>query len=415
MIQRDKYLAQLVSSRGNGLIKIVTGIRRCGKSYLLFHIFHDYLLSHGVDRAHLIEVALDDLLNEPFHDPRQLLLHIREQIVDSGTYYVLLDEIQMVDNFVGVLNSLLHLDNVDVYVTGSNSRFLSSDIATEFRGRGDEIHLSPLSFAEFFSVHGGDKQSAWRDYISYGGLPQVLSLETAEKKVGYLRNLYSAVYIKDLVERNKIKKVADFDKLVKILSSAIGAPCNPNKLANTFKSVEKSDLNAETISFYLSYLQDAFMIEKSLRFDIKGKRYLGTLSKYYFVDMGLRNAIIDFRQIEETHIMENVIYNELRSRGYLVDVGMVEERGWKDGHATKRQLEVDFVANQGSRRYYVQSALAIPDAEKMAQETASLRRIADSFKKVVIVKDDVVPWHNEDGFLIINLFDFLLNPDSLEA
>jgi len=414
-IKRDIYLNQLISGMGNGLIKIVTGIRRCGKSYLLFKLFRNHLLASGIDKKHIIEMALDDLLNEEFTDPHKLLYHIRQQIKDDGTYYVLLDEIQMVDNFVRVLNSLLHIDSVDVYVTGSNSRFLSSDIATEFRGRGDEIRLHPLSFAEFLSAYDGDKSDAWRDYSTYGGLPQVLSLDSATKKASYLRNLYETVYMKDIVERNKIKKTAEFDKIVKIMASSIGSPCNPNKLSNTFRSVEGVSLHAETIGFYLSYLQDAFLISKALRFDIKGRKYIGTLPKYYFSDIGLRNAIIDFRQQEETHIMENIVYNELCIRGFLVDVGLVETRSYSKQAGTERkQLEVDFVANLGSNRYYVQSALAIPDAEKMAQETNSLRHIPDSFKKVIVVKDNIAPWHNNDGILIISLFDFLLNFSSID-
>jgi predicted AAA+ superfamily ATPase len=414
-VKRNNYLNQLISSRQNGLIKIITGIRRCGKSYLLFKLFHEYLTSQNVDENHIIEIALDDLMNEEYRNPHKLLLYIKERMTDKSLYYILLDEVQMMDDFVGVLNSLLHVENADVYVTGSNSKFLSTDIATEFRGRGDEIHVYPFSFAEFFSVCKGEKQDAWKNYFTYGGLPLVSSLETEQKKITYLRNLYHTVYIKDIVERNNIKKVPEFNKLVKIMASSIGSPCNPNKLSRTFKSVENTELNSETIGFYLSYLQEAFLIEKSLRFDIKGKKYIGTLSKFYFTDPGLRNVIIDFRQQEETHLMENILYNELRMRGFLVDVGLVEVRTTNKLNGTiRKQYEVDFVVNFGSKRYYVQSALSIPDSEKMSQESAALNHIPDSFKKVIITKDNISPWHDEKGILILGLFDFLLNPDSLD-
>lgn len=413
-IKRDIYLNRLIAGIGNGLVKIVTGIRRCGKSYLLFTLFREYLVKHGTDDSHIIGIALDDVLNEEFLDPRTLLMHIKERMVDSDTYYILLDEVQMMDNFVGALNSLLRLPNVDVYVTGSNSKFLSSDIATEFRGRGDEIRIHPLSFAEYMSACGNDRLDAWRDYIVFGGLPLVVGLDSNQKKMTYLKNLYNTVYLKDLIERNNVKKSANFDSLVQIMASSIGSPCNPNRLSNTFKSVERAELSPDTIAQYLSFMQDAFLIEKSMRFDIKGKKYIGTLPKYYFSDMGLRNALLDFRQNEETHLMENVIYNELRIRGFLVDVGMVEVRTAVGGNSSRRQLEVDFVANLGSQRYYIQSALAMPDREKTEQETASLNRIPDNFKKIVIVKDNIVPWYNDRGVLILGLFDFLLKPDSLE-
>ena len=413
-IKRDIYLNQLIAGIGNGLIKIVTGIRRCGKSYLLFTLFREYLAEHGTDDSHIIGIALDDVLNEELLNPRTLLMHIKERMTDNDTYYVLLDEGQMMDNFVGALNNLLRLPNVDVYVTGSNSKFLSSDIATEFRGRGDEIRIHPLSFAEYMSACGGDKLDAWRDYIVFGGLPLVAGLDSNQKKMTYLKNLYNTVYLKDLIERNNVKKPGNFDSLVHIMASSIGSPCNPNRLSNTFKSVEHSELSPDTIAQYLLFMQDAFLIEKSMRFDIKGKKYIGTLPKYYFSDMGLRNALLDFRQNEETHLMENVIYNELRIRGFLVDVGMVEVRTTTDGSSVRRQLEVDFVANLGSQRYYIQSALALPDREKTEQETASLNHIPDNFKKIVIVKDNIVPWHNDRGVLMLGLFDFLLKPESLE-
>lgn len=415
IIERKHYLNQLISGRGNGLIKVITGIRRCGKSFLLFNIFYDYLVSQGVSEDHIIKIALDDLLYEEYRNPRKLLSYIRNRIKNNSVYYILLDEIQMTDGFVGVLNSLLHISNADVYVTGSNSKFLSTDIATEFRGRGDEIRIYPLSFAEYFSVYDGEKSDAWRDYCMYGGLPLILNIDSEQKKSNYLRNLYNTVYKKDLIERNGIKKETEFDTLAKIMASSIGAPCNPNKLSNTFTSVGRVTLGTETIASYLSYLQDAFVLEKAQRFDIKGKKYIGTLSKYYFTDPGLRNALLDFRQQEESHIMENIIYNELRIRGFLVDIGLVELRSYSKANGTiRKQLEVDFVANLGSKRYYIQSALSIPDNDKMAQESASLIHISDNFKKIIIVKDNIAPWHNENGILIISLFDFLLKPNSLD-
>ena len=382
----------------------------------MFKIFRNHLLEQGVTPDHIISLALDDILNEEYCDPKKLVLYIKENIKDSQIHYVLLDEVQMVDNFVGALNSLLHIDNVDVYVTGSNSKFLSSDIATEFRGRGDEIRIYPLSFSEFLSEYNGDKNDAWRDYITYGGLPLILSLESSQQKSNYLHNLYQTVYLKDLIDRNGIKKAVEFDTLTKVMASSIGSPCNPNKLSNTFKSVSNTDLSSITIDNYLGFLQDAFLLEKASRYDIKGKKYIGTLSKYYFVDMGLRNCLLGFRQIEETHLMENVIYNELRSRGYLVDVGVVETRTRTENQGMlRKQLEIDFVVNNGSKRYYIQSALSLPNEEKIEQEMASLKNVSDSFQKIIIVKDNIVPHHNESGILFINLYDFLLNREILES
>ncbi len=413
-IKRDNYLKQLISNRQNGLIKIITGIRRCGKSYLLFKMFKRYLTDEGVSLDHIIAIAFDDILNEEYYDPKRLVSYIKSQIKDDNQYYLLLDEVQMIGNFTGALNSLLHIDNVDIYVTGSNSKFLSSDIATEFRGRGIEIRIFPLSFQEYYSVYEGDKYDAWRDYITYGGLPLILSLETSQQKISYLQSLYTTVYLKDLIERNGIKKVSEFNTLTKVMASSIGSPCNPNKLSNTFKSVENVELSSLTIDTYLGYLENAFLIEKASRYDIKGKRYIGTLSKYYFVDMGLRNSLLDFRQVEETHLMENVIYNELRNRGYLVDVGLVEVRTrTKEEGMKRKQLEVDFVVNKGSQRYYIQSALALPDQEKMKQEAASLNHIPDNFQKIIIVKDNIVAHHNEAGIMCMSLFDFLLKQDSI--
>ena len=413
-IKRQQYLDQLIASQRNGLVKIITGIRRCGKSYLLFKLFHDYLNSQGIADDHIIQIALDDRTNKELHDPDNLLKYIKEQITDKDLYYIILDEIQMVDEFTDVLNSLLHISNADVYVTGSNSHFLSTDIVTEFRGRGDEIHLFPLSFSEYCEGYNGSTDQAWKDYYTYGGLPLVLTLDTDKKKEDYLSNLYKSVYLVDVLERHKIKNIGEFDELVKIISSSIGSSCNPTKLANTFKSVKNVAIHHQTINKYLGFLEDAFLVEKSIRYNIKGKKYINTLAKYYFSDLGIRNALLGFRQQEETHIMENIIYNELRTRGFHVDVGMVETREPdKNGRLIRKQLEVDFVVNQGSQRYYIQSAFAMPTLEKEAQESASLLLINDSFKKIIIVKDDIKPKRNEEGILTIGLKDFLLDKNSL--
>ena len=414
-ISRNLYLNQLVAGQGNGLIKIVTGIRRCGKSYLLFKLFHDYLISKGIKEDHIVRVALDDLMNEELREPHALLRHIRERIQAEGMYYVLLDEIQLVPNFYEVLNSLLHVQNADVYVTGSNSKFLSKDVVTEFRGRGDEIHLYPLSFSEFMQGYQGDKWNGWREYYTFGGLPLILSLETEQKKSEYLKNLYESVYLVDILERNKVRNKAEFDELARIIASSIGSPCNPTKLSNTFRSVKNVTVSSASIARYLSYMEYAFLIEKSIRYNIKGKKYINTLSKYYFSDLGIRNALLGFRQQEESHIMENIVYNELRTRGYHVDVGMVEERTTdKNNKTIRKQYEVDFVANQGNKRYYIQSAFAMPDEAKVRQETASLTRIDDSFKKIIVVKDDIMPKRDENGIVTIGIMDFLLRPDSLD-
>ena len=412
-IKRQQYLDQLIASQRNGLIKIITGIRRCGKSYLLFKVFHEYLNSQGISDDHIIEVALDDRTNKELRDPDNLLKYIKEQITDKNLYYIMLDEVQMVEEFTDVLNSLLHISNADVYVTGSNSHFLSTDVVTEFRGRGDEIHLFPLSLSEYCEVYKGTIDNAWKDYYTYGGLPLILTLDTDKKKEDYLNNLYKSVYLVDVLERHKIKNMGEFDELLRIIASSIGAPCNPTKLANTFKSAKNVAIHHQTINKYLGFLEDAFLVEKSIRYNIKGKKYINTLAKYYFSDLGIRNALLGFRQQEETHIMENIIYNELRTRGYHVDVGMVEVREPdKSGKLFRKQLEVDFVVNQGSQRYYIQSAFAMPTLEKEAQESASLLRIKDSFKKIIIVKDDIKPKRNEDGILTIGLKDFLLDKNS---
>ena len=414
IIQRDHYLKQLIDAQGNGLIKIVTGIRRCGKSFLLSKLFRDYLENEGVARDHIIHIPLDDRKNAPLRDPDALLDHLDSLTTGNAKYYILLDEIQLVEDFVGVLNSLLHNERLDVYVTGSNSKFLSKDIATEFRGRGQEIHMFTLSFAEYYSATGGDKSDAYREYYTFGGLPQILSINGTQAKREYLSQLDTTVYLRDILERNNIRNSEEFEELLKIIASSIGAPCNPTKLSNTFKSLKNITIYSQTIANYLSYAQDAFLVEKALRYNIKGKKYINTLAKYYFSDMGLRNAFTDFRQIEETHLMENVIYNELRMRGFQVDAGSVEAYiRDKNGTAKRVQYEIDFVANQGDIRYYIQSALDIPDDAKMAQETESFNRIDDSFKKVLIVGRNIMPYRNAKGYLIIGIYDFLLHKDSL--
>ncbi len=411
VIPRPTYLNQLIASEGNRMIKIITGIRRCGKSFLLFNLFHDHLISKGVKEDHIIEVALDDRANAELQNPDKILNFINGEIKDHSQYYILLDEVQMLDDFVGVLNSLLHKRNVDVYVTGSNSRFLSKDVVTEFRGRGQDIHLYPLSFSEFYSSVGGDLSRSWKEYFTYGGLPQILLLPDAKAKRDYLTHLADTVFIADVVDRHKIRNKPELDELLQILASSIGSPCNPLKLANTFKSVKKVIISNKTITKYLEYLCDAFLIEKALRYNIKGKKYINTMAKYYFTDMGIRNALLEFRQLEQTHLMENIIYNELLIRGYSVDVGIVDTvKKDETGKSIRKQFEVDFVANDSDARYYIQSAYSIPDEEKMTQETNSFRNIDDSFKKVLIIKDDITPYRNDDGILVISLYDFLLDP-----
>ena len=404
IIKRDKYLDELIGWKHTDLIKIVTGLRRCGKSFLLFNLFHQHLLSSGTDESHIIEIALDDISNEALREPFRMLEYVKSKIKDDNQYYLIIDEVQLLGRFVDVLNSFMHIDNVDIYVTGSNSRFLSKDVATEFRGRGIEIHIYPLSFAELYQARGGDKYALWKSYYTYGGLPYLASLNDNARKAEYLSSLNQTLYLKGIVERNKIANEDEFSELMNLMASSIGSPCNPNKIANTFKSVKKVSLAPQTIAKYLSYMEDAFIVEKSVRYDIKGRKYIGTLSKYYFQDVGLRNALLNFRQVEETHLMENVIYNELRRCGYSVDVGMIEVRS-----ATQRkQLEVDFVANKGDKRYYIQSAFALADEQKLEQELASLKKINDSFKKIIITRDDIAPYHDDNGVLIIGLMDFLL-------
>jgi predicted AAA+ superfamily ATPase len=414
-IKRDKYLQQLIESRQNGFIKVVTGIRRCGKSYLLNVLFYKYLLANGISEDHIIRIDLEDRLNKDLRNPDTMLHYVHNRIKDKELYYIIIDEVQLMDEFVDVLNSFRHIENADTYVTGSNSHFLSSDIPTEFRGRGETIHINPLSFSEFYSVKGGDKQEAWREYYTYGGLPLILSFDNEEKKINYLKNLFETVYLADIIERHKVKNENEMRELMLIIASSIGSPCNPTKLSNTFKSVKNVNIGSQTISNYLSYLLDSFLLNKAIRYDIKGKKYINTLAKYYFADIGLRNAILDMRQQEETHIMENIIYNELIVRGYRVDVGMVEIKTLnKEGKWTRVQLEVDFIASLGSKKYYIQSAFSIPDREKEIQESRSLININDSFKKIIIVKDHIMPRRNEEGVLTIGLFDFLLNENSLE-
>ena len=413
-IKRDIYLQKLIDRIGNGLIKIITGVRRCGKSYLLFELFYNYLKEQGVDDRHIIKLALDDRINKEYRNPDTLCKYVHEQIVDDKEYYILLDEVQFVSEFEDVLNSFLHIKNADTYVTGSNARFLSKDIITEFRGRGDEIHIAPLSFKEFYSAYNGSKEDAWKEYCLYGGLPKVLEYKTNEDKANYLKNIFDETYLTDIKERNKIRNDAELSELLDILSSSIGSLTNPKKLSDTFKSVKQVSVHPDTLNNYLEYLSDSFLISQSKRYDIKGKKYINTPSKYYFTDMGLRNARLNFRQNEETHIMENVIYNELKIKGYNIDVGVVEYSKLENGKSVRVQAEVDFVCNMADKRYYIQSALSIPDREKMLQEQNSLLRIPDSFKKIIIAKDAISTHYNEDGVLIVNLFDFLLKDNILE-
>lgn len=414
-INRDNYLNQLILRKNNGMIKIITGIRRCGKSYLLFRLFKKHLLESGVESDHIIEIALDGIESEELRDPKSCYQYIKETMKDGGNYYLLLDEVQFMPRFEEVLNSLLRISNIDVYVTGSNSKFLSSDIVTEFRGRGDEVRIYPLSFVEYYSAYGGDYDDAWNEYMIYGGLPQVTQFSDERQKGEYLKNIFANVYLKDVVERNRIQNMDELGTLVDILASGIGSPTNPTKISNTFISVGGRSYTNKTISTHIDYLLDAFLISKASRYDIKGRKYVGANIKYYFTDIGLRNARLNFRQQEPTHIMENIVYNELLVRGYNVDVGMVEIYGKnKEGKRVRKQLEVDFVVNQGSLRYYIQVAYDMTSEEKQKQEFNSFRNIPDSFKKIVIVSGTAKPWRNEEGFVIISMKYFLLHADSLE-
>ena len=416
-IERPIYLQQLIDSKDNGLIKIVTGLRRVGKSYLLKTLFKKHLLSEGINKGHILIIDLEDRKYKDFRNPDYLLDWVDKQMIDDEQYYIIIDEVQRVDEFVDMLGSLVVKDNADVYVTGSNSHFLSSDIATEFRGRGDEIHVWPLSFKEFMTAYEGDVVEGWQEYYTYGGLPKILSIKGDEKKATYLRNLYRTVYLKDIYERHDIENKAEFEELVRILASSVGSPINPTNLANTFKSVKRlNHITDKTIETYIGYLADAFMIEKAERYDIKGKKYIGTTPKYYFKDLGLRNVILAFRQTEENHLMENVIYNEMRHRGFLVDVGNVYIRVKTDDDKYQRvTLEVDFVCNLGSRRYYLQSAFRMPDEEKMEQEKRSLKQIGDAFKKMVIVGERMKLRRDDFGIVMTGIYEFLFDPKILDA
>ena len=413
-IKRNRYLNTLISKKHNGLIKVITGMRRCGKSYLLFTLFKEHLLSDGIDEDHIIEIAFDAFENKKYRDPDVLYPYLKEQIKDDAMYYVLLDEVQLLGEFESILNSLIRMKNVDVYVTGSNARFLSKDVITEFRGRGDEVHMYPLSFAEFMSVYPGTKQDGWNEYMLYGGIPLVLEFTTPDQKIAFLKSLFEETYISDIVGRHNIRNKAELEELLNILSSAIGSLTNPQKLSATFQTVKKKKISNSTIKRYIDYLCDSFLIDSAIRYDVKGKKYIDTPVKYYFTDMGLRNARLNFRQIEETHSMENIIFNELKMRGFNVDVGVIMqyETNEKDTNIRK-QLEIDFVCNQGSKRYYIQSAYAIPDQAKMEQEQRSLMLTGDFFKRMIITKDTPAPYYNESGVLIMNVYDFLLNENSL--
>ena len=414
-IKRDRYLNFLISKKHNGLIKVITGMRRCGKSYLLFNLFKDYLLAEGIEESHIIEIAFDAYENKQFRDPDVLYPYLKEQIKDDGMYYVLLDEVQLLGEFEAILNSLTRMKNVDVYVTGSNARFLSKDVITEFRGRGDEVHMYPLSFAEFMSVYPGTKQDGWNEYMLYGGLPLVLSFTTPDQKIAFLKSLFEETYISDIVGRHNIRNKAELEELLNILSSAIGSLTNPEKLSATFRSVKNKKISSATIRKYIDYLCDSFLIDSAVRYDVKGKKYIDTPVKYYFTDMGLRNARLNFRQLEETHSMENIIFNELKIRGFNVDVGVIMQYDTNEkGNSIRKQLEIDFVCNKGSKRYYIQSAYAIPDQAKMEQEQRSLMLTGDFFKRIIITKDTPVPHYNENGVLIMSVYDFLLNENSLD-
>jgi AAA+ superfamily ATPase len=409
-IKRDLYLNKIINRRENGLIKIITGIRRCGKSYLLDPLFKNYLLADGVKEDHIIKLELDRVENEKYRDSKALNEYIRSLIKDKDMYYVILDEIQLVKGFEFVLNGLLYEKNIDVYVTGSNSKFLSSDIITEFRGRGDQIKVNPLSFAEFLSAFNGDKYEAWNEYVTYGGMPLILSKKNDEEKSQYLKELFEQTYIKDIVERNNIQRIDILDSLINMLASSVGSLTNPQKIFDTFKSKGEKELSLNTINSYIADIEDSFIVNKSTRYDIKGKKYIQTPQKYYFSDIGLRNARLNFRQQEENYLMENIIYNELLIRGYNVDVGVVEVR--EEGK--RKQLEVDFVCNLGNKRYYIQSALNLDTKEKTIQESRSLNNIGDSFKKIIVVKDNIKLWRTDDGIVIMGIQEFLLNKDSLD-
>ena len=415
IIPREKYLRQLIAAKGNGMVKIVTGIRRSGKSFLLMTLFHQHLIGKGLQENHIIEISLDNRKARHLRQPDTLLDYIDSKVqADGQTHYVILDEVQLVDDFVEVLLSLMQDKRLDVYVSGSNSKFLSKDVVTEFRGRGDEIHLHPLSFSEYYAAIGGDKRDAWKDYYTYGGLPQVALMEDEEKKINYLTDLYELTYLKDIVERNHLRNVEGLRTLIRILASGIGSPTNPKRIANTFQSAENVRIKDSTIRDYIGYLQDAFLIEEALRYDVKGRKYIGTETKYYFADMGVCAAILNLRQQEETHIMENIIYNELRMRGFRVDVGMVETWTTNAENKTMRlPLEIDFVVNKGAERIYIQSAYRMPTDEKEKLEKRSLLSTNDNFRKIIIVDEDIKRKTDEQGIVTISLLDFLLDPNSI--
>ena len=427
VIRRDRYLERLISKQNNGMIKVITGIRRSGKSYLLFNLFYDHLLASGTSEDNIICIALDDVENEAYRDPYRLYSYIKERVQDNREqYYVLIDEAQYAISkeemknqdepirLYGVLNSFLRKRNVDVYITGSNSKFLSSDVMTEFRGRGDEIHISPLSFSEFYPASGQEKSDAWRDYLYYGGLPHILAESGGEAKSRYLEKLNKEIYLRDMCERYGIRDEESMSILMKVIASTIGSLSNPQKISDTFRSSGNKVITMPTISSYLKYLQESFVVEKAERYDIKGRKYISTPSKYYYSDLGLRNALLNFRQFEETHLMENAIYNELIYRGYSVDVGVVETRVDEGGKKVRKQLEVDFVVNQFNKRYYIQSAFALSDREKIEQEQAPLVKIPDSFKKIIVVGNHSPIWRNEKGITFMGIYDFLLNENSLD-
>ncbi len=414
-IRRDIYLNKLISKRHNGLIKVVTGVRRCGKSYLLFKLFREYLKNNQIPDDHIIEIAFDAYENKKYQDPEVFFPYLTEKISDQDQYYVLLDEVQLLSDFESILNSLARRENVDVYVTGSNAKFLSKDIITEFRGRGDEVHMYPLTFAEFMSVYAGEKAEGWRDYVLYGGLPLVLGFQKPDQKAAFLKSLFEETYISDIIGRNNIRNKAELEELLNILSSAIGSLTNPNKLSAIFKSIKNKTISKTTIKRYIDYLEDSFLIDSAIRYDIKGKKYIDTPSKYYFTDLGLRNARLNFRQVEETHAMENIIFNELKVRGYNVDVGVIVMNETDTaGKKIRKQLEIDFVCNMGSKRYYIQSAFALQEEKKIQQEQRSLINTGDGFKKIIITKDALAPLYNEKGILVMSIYDFLLNPDSMD-
>ncbi len=409
-IKRDVYLNKLIRREHNGLVKVVTGVRRCGKSYLLFSLFHQYLLKKGVKDDHIIEVAFDDIRYKELRTARNLFSYVEDRIKDKSLYYIILDEVQLLEDFVDVLNGFLHIENTDVYVTGSNSKFLSKDVITEFRGRGDEIHVLPLSFREFITAYAGNESEAWDDYVNYGGLPLVPGWKEPAEKEAYLIALFKEVYLTDIMERHMIRNPEEFNELIDILASSIGSLTNPLKLANTFKTVKNKKISDVTISHYIEYLEDAFLIKRAARYDVKGKKYIGSPAKFYFEDVGLRNARLNFRQTEENHILENIVYNELRYRDFLVDVGVVESfENNASGKTTRKQYEIDFVATKGNQKCYIQSAFQLPDSDKMMQETNSLRRISDSFEKMIIVGENRKARMNEDGFIIVGIRQFLLD------